>query len=428
MTNGIATTTVNGSNNGTAEVTATIDDATVTTNINITQNPLITNTANQNNLNVDNTATYTITITNQGTNPITNININDTPPTGFTPGTPTLGTISNGIWNIPTLNPGKTATLTITSTITTAQAGTNITNTATETQDQNPYNINIPDAIIHINEANVQLSQVGGYSSNSVTFNVTATNSGPDNASNVVITDAIPSGLSNPSVSISAGSYTILGGVITWTIPSLTNGANATLTLTGTSVPQSTTRNTATLSGQNEYNPFIPFASSKSVYTPLVDVSVYQYPWYYNADTGTYQDFYYTANTPVFTVDVYNGAGYDDATDVTITYVIGNGLIYDGYDTQGIGTVTFDKSTNTLTWVIPFMPANGEVFMKVMTSNMLSGDYSPSLTNTATITHVDQTNLVKTQQVTVNHNECRCKSDQQITTDLWELVIMLLTL
>ena len=42
------------------------------------------------------------------------------------------------------------------------------------------------------------------------------------------------------------------------------------------------------------------------------------------------------------------------------------------------------------------MPANGEVFMKVMTSNMLSGDYSSSLTNTATITHVDQTNLSPT--------------------------------
>ena len=89
-------------------------------------------------------------------------------------------------------------------------------------------------------------------------------------------------------------------------------------------------------------------------YTPTVDVSVYQYPWYYNADTGTYQDFYYTANTPVFTVDVYNGAGYDDATNVTIKYVIGNGLIYDGYDNQGIGTVTFNNSTNTLTWIIPY--------------------------------------------------------------------------
>ena len=40
MTNGIATTTLNTSNNpGTTDVTATIDDATVTTNVDIKQNP-----------------------------------------------------------------------------------------------------------------------------------------------------------------------------------------------------------------------------------------------------------------------------------------------------------------------------------------------------------------------------------------------------
>ncbi len=125
--------------------------------------------------------------------------------------------ISNGIWNIPTLNPGKTATLTITGTITKTQAGTNITNTATETQDQNPYNINIQDAIIHINEANVTLSQVGGYSGSTVTFIVTATNSGSDSASNITINDVLPAGF---TATASGGSYN--DGV--WTIPSLASG------------------------------------------------------------------------------------------------------------------------------------------------------------------------------------------------------------
>ena len=39
------------------------------------------------------------------------------------------------------------------------------------------------------------------------------------------------------------------------------------------------------------------------------------------------------------------------------------------------------------------MPRGGEVFMKVFTRNILSGDYTTNLTNVATITHVDQTNV-----------------------------------
>ena len=252
------------------------------------------------------------------------------------------------------------------------------------------------DVSVNQTQSTTEPVQIG----NTVTYTLTVTNHGPDNATSVQITDELPTGLQYVS-DTSGGSYNPTTGV--WNIGNLNNGQTVTLTITAKITATSgTIKNTATLTNTDQYDWNWNDQSQTSdltvtgSYTPTVDVSVYQYPWYYNADTGTYQDFYYTANTPVFTVDVYNGAGYDDATDVTITYVIGNGLIYDGYDTQGIGTVTFDKSTNTLTWVIPFMPANGEVFMKVMTSNMLSGDYSPSLTNTATITHVDQTNLSPT--------------------------------
>ena len=67
-------------------------------------------------------------------------------------------------------------------------------------------------------EADVSLSQIGSYSGNKVTFIVTAKNNGPNTGTNIVINDAIPSGLTNVSVTPSAGtSYS--NGV--WTIPSL---------------------------------------------------------------------------------------------------------------------------------------------------------------------------------------------------------------
>ncbi len=389
MINGIATTTLNTSNNpGTANVTATIDNQTVNTIVNIKQNPLITNTANQNTLNVGNNATFTITITNQGNNPLTNIQINDPLPNGFTANNPTIGNYNNGIWTITTLNQGNTTTLTFTGTITKIQAGTNITNTATETQNQPPYNINIPNATIHVNEANVTLSQTGGYSGNTVTFNVTTTNNGPDNGSNITVTDAIPSGLSNPQVTVNSGSYTVLKNVITWTIPSLAFGANATLTISGTANPKVTITNNANLTAQTEYNPYIPYTTSYSVYVPSVDINAEVYPWYYVVATGDELYTYNVGNTPEITVDIWN-QGPDDATGVVYNIDIGSGLLFGGSSTTQ-GTVTYNNSTNSLVWDIGNIPNNGELYLKILVMMIQSGDGTPNLTLNASLAQCNQ--------------------------------------
>ena len=368
--------------------------ATATSTVHIPDpNVVITNVGNPSSANVGDTINFTLNATNNGPDSATGINVTDQIPYGFNYNsyTSTTGTTYNsatGIWNVGTLNNGDTAWLTLTGTAASSSAGTNITNIATEINNEYPNTVNIPNATIYVKEANVTLSQVGGYSGNTVTYVVTATNNGPDTATNININDAIPAGLTNPIITTSVGSYS--NGV--WIIPSLANDTNATLNITGTSVPESTTTNTAHLTSQTEYNPNIPVTSTFSIYTPEVSVSVYQYPWYQNAD-GTYQDDYNVANTPVFIVDVYNSdsSKYDDATNVIVKYVIGNGFVYDGYDTMGIGTVNY--SNNVLTWTIPYMPRGGEVFMKVFTRNILSGDYTTNLTNVATITHVDQTNV-----------------------------------
>ncbi|WP_458792606.1 OmpA family protein [Yoonia sp. MH D7] len=67
-----------------------------------------------------------------------------------------------------------------------------------------------------------------------VTFSITVTNDGPDDATNVTLTDSIPSGLSvtGNNGNVTAGTYVPGTGI--WTIPSLINGASATLTIEGT--------------------------------------------------------------------------------------------------------------------------------------------------------------------------------------------------
>ena len=103
--------------------------------------------------------TYTITATNNGPDTANNIKITDNLPTGLTNIiiTPSTGTYTNGIWTIPTLTNGQTATLTITATITATQ-GT-IINTATKTsqngQDDWNYNNNAQTTYTNIkNESN----------------------------------------------------------------------------------------------------------------------------------------------------------------------------------------------------------------------------------------------------------------------------------
>jgi uncharacterized repeat protein (TIGR01451 family) len=74
-----------------------------------------------------------------------------------------------------------------------------------------------------------------------VTFTINATNNGPDNATNINITDQIPAGLSNITVNAPAGT-TYTNGI--WNIPTLQNGSNLTLTITGT-VTATNVNNTA---------------------------------------------------------------------------------------------------------------------------------------------------------------------------------------
>ena len=357
--------------------TVTIPDSTI--NVNKMASIAITNTGTTP-VNVGSTATYTVTATNNGPQTANNIQITDPTPTGYTANTPSIGTYTNGIWTITSLTNGQTATLTFTKLMTTADAGTSTTNHATATWTEYPSTVTIPDSTINVNKADVGLSEVGSFNGNTVTFIVTATNNGPNTGTNIVINDAIPAGLSNVVVTPSTGtSYS--NGV--WTISSLADLATATLNITGTSIPKSTTINNATRISQTEYNS-LSNSTTASVYTPLINIEVDNYPWFYDSVTG-YQTEYSLGNSPVFSMDVYND--YDEVTGVKLSYTYGNGFSLISYDTMGIGTVT--QTGNTLTWTINRMPAGGAAFMNIVLRVIQSGNYTPNLTTTAQLIGLD---------------------------------------
>ena len=96
-----------------------------------------------------------------------------------------------------------------------------------------------------------------------VTFTITATNNGPNNATGVVIADAVPTGYTFVSATPSTGTWTAPNF---WTIGNLNNGASATLIVVGTVKATGTYTNTATITG-NEPDPNT--SNNTSTVTPV---------------------------------------------------------------------------------------------------------------------------------------------------------------
>ena len=196
--------------------------------------------------------TYDITVTNNGSGQATNVSLNDSLPTGLTAtannGTGVTGgsyDAATGIWTIGTLNVGDSVTLTLEGTVDAGQGGNTITNVTTAaTGDQVDPSTAGDDLeeTVEVIDNTTDLVTVKTLASgdstpdegDTVTFDITVTNNGTANATNVDLTDLLPIGLTATALNggITQGSYDATTGL--WTIGSLANGASATLTIEGT--------------------------------------------------------------------------------------------------------------------------------------------------------------------------------------------------
>lgn len=203
--------------------------------------------------------TYTIVVTNDGPSTATNVTLSDTLPAGvtFTSASASQGTVTNNAGlvtgNLGTLAPNASATVTLIVGVDGATRGT-ITNTATvqATETETSTTNNSASQTTTIN-GNVDLaitktdSVDPAVAGSALVYTIVVTNNGPSSATNVEVTDTLPSTLTPGTTSATVGTVTTNGNIITGNIGTLASGASATITVNTTvaSTASGTITNTA---------------------------------------------------------------------------------------------------------------------------------------------------------------------------------------
>jgi len=200
--------------------------------------------------------TYTLAISNTGPDAATNVKITDTLPASVTfksvaasagscSGTAIVVCSLGGIAN------NGTATVSIVVTATTAGNVNNTATVAANEADPNTGN-NTSSALTTINSvsaADVQIVKSASASlvlvHNPVTFTLVVHNNGPLAATNVLVTDTMPSGLTIVTRSATQGSCNGTSTLATCALGTLANGGSATVTLEVSTTITGTFNNTA---------------------------------------------------------------------------------------------------------------------------------------------------------------------------------------
>ena len=250
--------------------------------------------------------TYTQTVTNNGPAAATGATFTQTTPpnTTFQSMTPPAG------WTCVTPAVGATGTITCTDgsnlavsapasfslvlqVISGTPSGTNIADTVTA----NATNIvpslttNSATATVVVANANsADMAIVKSASPNPVsqgdplTYTLAVTNNGPASATNVIVTDALPSAVTYLSVTTTAGSCSEAGGTVTCLLGTMANAGTATVSILTIAGAPGTATNTATVSA-DQTDPNLSNNSSSQTETITFATSV-QLQWFV-AHAGT---------------------------------------------------------------------------------------------------------------------------------------------
>jgi len=342
------------------------DEATVTTR---EADLAVVKTVDDARPNVGDIVTFTITLSNNGPDIANNVTLTDTLPAGvqFISATPSQGTFDSGsgTWTVGTVAVGPDAAQTLLISVRILAPAVNTipparTNTATvrgaDEHDPNPGNNTgtstvtprYADLGVKKTTNNVQ-PDVG----ETVVYTVSLFNLGTSAATNVEVTDALPSNVEFVSASPAAGTRfeeTPTGGV--WSVPTIAPGQTLLLRLTVRATTSSVAFNTATITHSDVWDPNDRNNTARTPTDPQVaDLFLTKV-----VDVATPN----VGDTVTFTIEVDN-LGATTAQNVTVEDTLPTGLQFVSASAGG----TFDTTTSTVTWSLGTVPFPGRSLLTV---------------------------------------------------------------
>ena len=350
------------------------------------------------------TVTFEIAVNNSGPIEVTNVSLTDFLPSGLT-ATANNGNVDGagtynpltGVLSIATLASGDIVTLTLEGVVSPGQGGNVITNTTTAAVGDQPDNSTVGDDLeeaVTVEVATADLVTVKTLASSdatpaegdTITFEITVNNSGPDAATNVSLTDFLPQGLTataNNGNVIGGGSYNPATGVLS--IATLASGGTVTLTLEGVVNPGqggSVISNTTTAATGDQVDP-------STVGDDLEEAVTVEVP---TADLVTVKSLASGDATPeegdtvTFEITV-NNSGPNSATNVSLTDFLPQGLTATANNGNVIGGGSYNPATGVLSIATL---ASGDTVTLTLEGIVDPGQGGSVITNTTTAATGDQ--------------------------------------
>lgn len=352
-----------------------------------------------------NTLTYVLTVQNNGRSNAIGVVLTDVLPTGVTylSGSASQGLVnqSNGTVtaNIDSLASGATANVTITVAVPITIAGsiTNATSVASGNTDTNVLDnsdsestfVNPVTDLVITNAASTDPVIAG----NTLTYNLSVSNTGPQAATNVVLSDVLPAGTTFVSATPSQGTATASNGTLTANLGTLAVGETATIALTvrvGGAVTSQLSNSATATSAEVELTPANNSATQATNVISRVDLVITQ-------SHGTAP--IYSGSTLTYTITATNN-GPSTATGVIVTDTLDAVLSYaSGSVTQG--TISHANSTVTANLGTLASGASATVTITVLVSEDFDGDLPNSAAVTTNETDLALSNNASTDSVEV---------------------------
>ncbi|HUG70255.1 MAG TPA: SdrD B-like domain-containing protein [Pirellulaceae bacterium] len=354
----------------------------------------VTKTVDNDSPNVGDNITFTITVANAGPANGTNITVDDVLPAGlaYVSDTPSQGSYNSttGVWTVGSLASGSNAMLQIVTLVISVGTKTNTAQVTAVDQfdiDSTPNNDvateDDQDSVDAMPLA-VDLSLIKTVSNatpnvgDNVTFTITTSNAGPNDATSVAVGDTLPVGVTYVSDTPSQGTYNTGTGI--WTVGTIANGANATLQIVASVDSIGAKTNTAEVTAADQAdidstpNNNVPTEDDQDevVVTPQVaDLSLTKTVSNATPNVGENVTFTITASN----------AGPDAATNVTVSDTLPAGTTF-------VSSTPSQGSYNSTTglWTVGTIANAGNGTLQIVASV----DSVGTKTNTAQVSAADQ--------------------------------------